>query len=84
MDTLRYWVVLSYNTTWYQRLIHGCHPLQKYRHEEDLLPMLAWILDLLHTGTFRVDLWHVSLVVLPTFQMFDIFLFVSNFYSCLT
>jgi len=56
MDTLRYWVVLSYNTTWYQRLIHGCHPLQKYRHEEDLLPMLALILDLLHTGTFRVDL----------------------------
>ena len=43
-------------TTRYLRLIHRFHPPQKYRYEDELVPMLPLVSVHLHTGTFGVDL----------------------------
>ena len=44
---------------WYLRLIHRSHPPQKYRYQDEPVPILALVPVHLHSGTFGVDLWRV-------------------------
>ena len=46
-------------TNRYLRLIHRFYQPQKYRYEDESVPMLALVPGLLRAGTFGMNLWRV-------------------------